>query len=131
MAKKLLIKTPQTSDGTNLLYDENKQVIVKESYAEPKSKTHFESLNAKTPKHLQSEISEVYVEFDKLGNVIKPKAASPNKSTGNSPAQKENADVIIEKIKAAKTQKEVDDLIKDEERKTVLDAATKKGEEFK
>lgn len=128
MAKKLLIRTPQTSDGTNLLYDSNRQVVYKESYAEPKSRGHFENLNAKTPKHLQHEISEVDVEFDKLGNVKKPKDSSASTST----EQKETADVLIEKIKAAASEKEVNDLVaKDESRKTVIDARDKKLNDLK
>ncbi len=53
MAKKLVVITPQTTDGINLKYDANKQVVVKESIVELAAKKNFESLNAKRPEHLR------------------------------------------------------------------------------
>ena len=59
MAKKLKVKTPQTTDGKNLAYDENKQVIYTESIVELNAKKEFESLNARLPIHLRNEFEEI------------------------------------------------------------------------
>ncbi len=61
MAKKLLVRTPQTKDGVNLLYNDEKQVVYKESIVELSAKKGLESLNATLPKHLRHELSEIEV----------------------------------------------------------------------
>lgn len=59
MAKKLRVKTPQTTDGKTLAYDGNKQVIYTESIVEFSAKKEFESLNATLPEHLKHELEEI------------------------------------------------------------------------
>lgn len=76
MAKKLLIKTPQTTDGTTLAY-EGKQPIIKETIVELTAKKQFESLNASLPEHLQHEFEEVEVD-DKTGKIVKAETAAKN-----------------------------------------------------
>jgi len=73
MAKKLLIKTPQTTDGTTLAYDESKQPLYKETIAELGARKELESINNSMPEVLRHEIEEV--EVDDAGNIVKAKAA--------------------------------------------------------
>lgn len=70
MAKKLLIRTPVTSDGKNLVYDENKKVIYKESYAELSAEQLLKEQNALLPEHLRSEISKVELPEDAEGATV-------------------------------------------------------------
>jgi len=58
MADKITIRTPQTTDGTNLAYDENEKVIYKETEVPASARKHFESLNASLPEHLRHKIIE-------------------------------------------------------------------------
>ncbi len=61
MAKKLLVLTPVTKDGTTLLYDDNKQPIMKETIVELGAKKNFESLNSKLPPQLRHDFGEIVV----------------------------------------------------------------------
>lgn len=55
MADKIRVRTPQTTDGINLAYDEKKQVIYKETTLPATAKKHLESQNASLPEHLRHE----------------------------------------------------------------------------
>jgi 5'-deoxynucleotidase YfbR-like HD superfamily hydrolase len=59
MSKKILVRTPQTTDGNNLRYDENKQVVYAESIVEAAAQKEFESLNTILPEHLRHEFKEI------------------------------------------------------------------------
>jgi hypothetical protein len=59
MSKKILVRTPQTTDGNNLRYDENKQVVYAESIVEAAAQKEFEGLNAILPEHLRHEFVEI------------------------------------------------------------------------
>lgn len=70
MAKKLLIRTPQTTNGIDLAYDDKKQPIYKETIVELTAKKHFESINNSLPDTLRHEIETV--EVDEHGEQVKP-----------------------------------------------------------
>jgi len=59
MAKQLLVKTPQTTDGNTLLYDEDNKAVFKENIMGIGAKKHLESQNNKLPKHLKHIITEI------------------------------------------------------------------------
>jgi len=76
MAKKLLVKSPQTTDGTTIAYDSKKQPLYRETIVELTAKKQFESLNAAFDRagngHLKHEFETVDV--DDNGNIVKPTA---------------------------------------------------------
>lgn len=59
MAQKLKVKTPVTTDGTNLAYDSNRQPVYTESIVEVAARPIFESLNAGLPEHLRHELTVI------------------------------------------------------------------------
>jgi len=68
--KKLLVRTPQTVDGKNLAYDENKQPVFSETVVEPYAKKFLESENAQRAEHLRHEFQDVEVEYDAEGKLV-------------------------------------------------------------
>jgi hypothetical protein len=62
MSKKLLVRTPQTKDGVNLLYNDEKQVVYKESIVELAAEKGLKSLNATLPTHLRHEFKVIEVD---------------------------------------------------------------------
>ena len=74
-SKKLLVKTPVSTDGLSPSHDENKQPIYRETIVEPGSKKLFESLNADLPKVLRHEFETVDVD-DETGQVVKAKTTT-------------------------------------------------------
>ena len=70
MAKKLLVRTPQTNNGTTLVYDDKKQPVYKESIVELAAKKGLESINAKLPSHLRHEFSVIEVEEGEKGSTV-------------------------------------------------------------
>lgn len=74
--KKLLVRTPRTSDGRNPDYDDKRQVIYTETVVEPYAKKFLESENATRPTVLRHEFEEVQVEVEEgTGKTIIHKAA--------------------------------------------------------
>jgi BMFP domain-containing protein YqiC len=159
MAKKLLVKTPQTIDGSNLRYDENRQVIFKTSIVELGAKKNFESLNAKLPAQLRHEFEVVDIDTISIGSNnedLKKKLADLESQQENADLKKKieeleaklagktpdpKADVnpdgkpetvvaIVAKIKEATTVDEVNEILGADDRKGVKDAAAKKIEEL-
>ena len=154
MAKKLLIRTPQTTDGINLRYGADKQVVYKETIVELGAKGNFESLNAKLPTHLRHEFKVVDVaesdpglsnaelkkrletlekqaENEDLKNRIdelEKKLAAKNETADNGDAgqKPETAAVLIGKIKEAGSVEEVTAISAGDERKSVIEAASKR-----
>lgn len=61
MAKKLLVKTPVTVDGKNLLYNKDKQPQYATSILELAARKGLESLNSRLPEILRHEIEEIEV----------------------------------------------------------------------
>lgn len=76
MAKKLLIRTLETTDGTTPVV-EDEQMVYKETIAELSARKHFESLNNSLPELLRHKLEEV--EVDDFGKVIKAKPAAKKK----------------------------------------------------
>ena len=56
--KHLRVEIPQTVDGINLLYDENRRVVTKTVYLPFSAKRMIVSNQAKKPEHLQAKITE-------------------------------------------------------------------------
>lgn len=77
MAKKLLVKTVQTTDGTTIAYGANKQPIIKETLVPntPIVRRELNSLNSGLPEHLRHEFEEV--EVNAAGKVVTPKEEKP------------------------------------------------------
>ena len=67
--KHLRVEIPQTTDGVNLLYDENMRPVIKTVFLPFTAKRTVESNQAKKPKHLQAKITVVE------GDLIEKKAA--------------------------------------------------------
>lgn len=65
------ILTPQTKDGTTLVYDADNKVVYSESIVEDKARPHFLALNAKLPSHLQHKIENVEVPAPKAKKLDK------------------------------------------------------------
>lgn len=147
MAKKLQVKTPVTRDGVNLKYDKDKQVVYKTSIVERAARKGLESINSKLPEQLRSEFTEIEVEdtpkgsttlelearlnkleTDKKNSELEKRIAElENELAGkNDKANTDTVAVLVEKIKLATTKEEVETLAKDDERKGVKDAATKR-----
>jgi len=57
--KHLRVEIPQTIDGVNLLYDDNKRVVIKTVFLPFSAKRDIESYMAKQPKQLQAKIEVV------------------------------------------------------------------------
>jgi hypothetical protein len=78
MPKMLLVKTPQTTDGVTLRYDEDSRVVYKTTLSQIKARKHFESVNNALPKQLKHILSEVDVERMENGKyrIIQPKKAA-------------------------------------------------------
>lgn len=76
MAKKLLVKTPQTTDGITPMFDEEKRLIYKETFLPTTARVQLEGINATLPEILRHEFSEVETEINEAGReyVVKPKA---------------------------------------------------------
>lgn len=74
MAKKLLIRTPQTTNGIDLAYDEDRQPIFKETLVPIEGKKMFESLNNSMPEQLRAEFKTV--EVDENDRIVTAKAAA-------------------------------------------------------
>lgn len=55
----LQVTTPVTSDGLNLVYDENKQPKVKIHHLPVTARKHIEKKNAKLPPQLRMKIEEM------------------------------------------------------------------------
>jgi hypothetical protein len=55
----LRILTPQTTDGINLKYDQDNEVVLKETHLPMTARKSIEKRNAIRPKHLQHIIEEV------------------------------------------------------------------------
>lgn len=71
MAKKLLVKTPQTTDGLSPDFDDKKQVIMKETIVELGAKKLFEQFNSDIKnKSLRHEFEEIEVD-DETGLPVK------------------------------------------------------------
>lgn len=151
MARKLLVKTPKTTNGTTLVYDAEKNVVYKKSYMELSAKGSILELNQKLPEHLKHIIEEVEVdepnavsskkadlkkklaelkEQNELADLEKQIAAEEAKISGGQEATedagKNPATEVIAAINAAETADAVNALIEGESRKTVLNAAQKK-----
>lgn len=151
MARKLLVKTPKTTNGSTLVYDENKNVVYKESYMELAAKGSLIELNQKLPKHLQHIITEVEVqeanavssktselkrklaalkEQNELADLEKQIAEEEAKLSGGQESKEDSgktaAPEVIAAINAAESVYAVNKLIEGETRKTVLSAAEKK-----
>jgi hypothetical protein len=62
MPRKLLVRTPKTSDGVNLVYDDKNQVVYTESILELSARKGLESLNARLKPNLRHIITETDVE---------------------------------------------------------------------
>lgn len=84
MAQKLLVITPQTTDGNTLEYDENDNVVTKKTILEVGARSNFQSLNAKLPNHLQHKF--LIVEVDENGNVVEIKTNRPQAKKGTDAA---------------------------------------------
>lgn len=153
MAKKLLIKTPQTTDGTTLRYDDNSQVVYKNSILELGARKNILNLNAKLPKHLQHVIEEVEIDDQPIGSSndeLRKKLANleaqqendelkkriaeleAKLSTGtsepnaNAESKVETVASLATKIKEAETIDEVNVIAGTDERKGVVEAAKKR-----
>jgi hypothetical protein len=87
---KLKVTTPQTTDGTTLLYDENKQVVTKTNYMGLGARRVLESINSKLQPQLRHEIE--VVEDDGSPVKSETKAAKNNKK-----ASETNSDDSAEK----------------------------------
>jgi len=123
MAKKLLVKTPQTTDGVNLRYDENKQVVYKTSIVELGAKKNFESLNAKLPAHLRHEFETVDIDVISIGSNnedLKKKLADLEAQSENVDLKKKIAELEA-KLKGTAPTGETD---MDAKKETVGDAKT-------
>jgi len=55
--KHLRVEIPQTIDGIHLLYDDNKNVVIKTVYLPFSAKRSIESNQAKKPDHLRAKIT--------------------------------------------------------------------------
>lgn len=55
----LRVQTPRTSDGTNLVYDKNRQPIYDESESPLSARKHLDRINKKLPEPLKMLITEV------------------------------------------------------------------------
>lgn len=154
MAKKLLIRTPQTIDGTNLRYDANKQVVYKTSIVELAARKNIINLNARLKEHLHHIIEEIEVEDKPIGlsnedlrkRLAELEATKENKELkariaelegklngGAEDASKVESDStkltvieLVAKIKEATTVDEVNAVAAGDTRKGVTDAATKR-----
>ena len=58
MSKQLLVRTPITTDGITLKYDEAKQPQFKETILPLTARKDFEILNASLPEHLRHQLVE-------------------------------------------------------------------------
>ncbi|MBK7885126.1 MAG: hypothetical protein IPJ81_16075 [Chitinophagaceae bacterium] len=139
--KKLQVRTPQTTNGRNLLYDDNKNVIYSTSIVELASKKDFESLNAKLPKDLKHELTVIEVDTDSKKITISETAkqvddaAIKAKEDEIAALKQKLADAnskpaaafVISKIEEATTPEEVNELIEGDDRATVTKAANKKN----
>jgi BMFP domain-containing protein YqiC len=158
MAKKLLVRTPVTTDGVSLVYDENKQPVYRSSIVELAARKGLESINATLPKVLRHEFEVVEVEEDaksasnedlkaKLADLeqqeekaklerrieeLEAKLSGQSGAAGDSTVtdEKLKAADVVAKIQAAETVAQVEDLAKDDTRKTVQDAAAKRTAEL-
>ena len=64
-AGKIKVRTPQTTDGVNIAYDENDRPVYKETVLPASARKHFESLNANLPTQLRHKIEDVKTETTK------------------------------------------------------------------
>lgn len=72
---KIKIRTPQTTDGVNIAYDEDGKALYRETTLPASARKHFESLNANLPAHLRHKIEEVKTEPAKAEKAEKTKDA--------------------------------------------------------
>lgn len=87
----IVVRTPITTDGTTLAYDENKQPIYKETTLPASARKHFESLNANLPEHLRHEFGAA--PKSKKTTEVAP-AATAGKGKGKSTSSQLEGDVV-------------------------------------
>lgn len=87
--KNMKVLTPETTDGTTLAYDENRQPKFKETIVPETARTHFESLNSRLPEHLK----HILVALDENGVEVAATSVTGKKAkTSKAPKVEKNDD---------------------------------------
>lgn len=121
MQRKLLVRTPLTTDGLSPQFDENDKKLYRETILPLGARAGLESINATMPDSLRHKFSEVEVGPD--GKIVGAQGSNNGAQTGSNAM---TAAEVVKLIAAAETVEAVNELSAGDTRATVSTAAQKR-----
>lgn len=93
MAKKLLVKTPRTTDGSQIKYGKDRMPIFNHTFLPLTAQKHLESENARLEEHLRHswQIVETEMAYDNSGRMVERVVGGSSEQEDSVPTAKKAA----------------------------------------